>query len=46
VNYDAFTIVPSLVDAYGAMVQRLTKRYYTAVTRYGTVGFLKAKLES
>jgi propionate CoA-transferase len=46
VNYDAFTIVPGLVDAYSAMVDRLTARYYSAVTRYGTGGFLKAKLES
>ncbi|HEY8049284.1 MAG TPA: acyl CoA:acetate/3-ketoacid CoA transferase [Ramlibacter sp.] len=46
VNYDAFTIVPGLVDAYTAMVDRVTKRYYTGVTRYGTGGFLKAKLES
>ncbi|HUR90186.1 MAG TPA: acyl CoA:acetate/3-ketoacid CoA transferase [Ramlibacter sp.] len=46
VNYDAFTIVPTLVDAYSAMVDRVTGRYYSAVTRYGTVGFLKAKLES
>jgi propionate CoA-transferase len=46
VNYDNFTIVPSLVDAYSAMVERLSKRFYSAVTRYGTGGFLKAKLES
>ena len=46
VNYDAFTIVPTLVDAYSAMVERLTGRYYSAVTRYGTGGFLKARLES
>jgi propionate CoA-transferase len=46
VNYDNFSIVPGLVDRYSAMVERLTARFYTAVTRYGTVGFLKAKLES
>jgi propionate CoA-transferase len=45
VNYDNFTIVPGLVDGYSAMVERLTKRFYSAVTRYGTGGFLKA-LES
>jgi propionate CoA-transferase len=45
VNYDAFSIVPGLVDAYGAMVERLKRRFYTGVTRYGTGGFLKAKLE-
>jgi propionate CoA-transferase len=46
VNYDNFTILPGLVDAYSAMVERLTSRYYSAVTRYGTGGFLKARLES
>jgi propionate CoA-transferase len=45
VNYDNFTLAPALVDEYAAMVQRLTDRYYRRVTRYGTVGFLKAKLE-
>jgi len=46
VNYDNFSIQPDLVDDYSAMVERLTTRFYSAVTRYGTVGFLKAKLES
>lgn len=46
VNYDDFSILPNLVDAYSAMVERLTQRHYSAVTRYGTRGFLKAKLES
>jgi propionate CoA-transferase len=46
VNYDNFTILPGLVDGYSAMVERLTSRYYAAVTRYGTGGFLKAKLEA
>ena len=45
VNYDNFSIVPALVEPYSAMVERLTNRYYSAVTRYGTGGFLKAKLE-
>jgi propionate CoA-transferase len=27
------------------MVTRLTQRFYSRVTRYGTGGFLKAKLE-
>ncbi len=45
VNYDNFTILPGLVDAYSAMVARLTDRFYSRVTRYGTGGFLKAKLE-
>jgi propionate CoA-transferase len=27
------------------MVKRLTERFYSRVTRYGTGGFLKARLE-
>ena len=46
VNYDSFTILPTLVDAYSAMVRRLTTRYYSRVTRYGSGGFLKARLEA
>jgi propionate CoA-transferase len=45
VNYDNFSILPGLLDAYAAMVQRLTERFYSRVTRYGTGGFLKAKLD-
>jgi propionate CoA-transferase len=45
VNYDSFTILPTLVDAYSAMVKRLTTRFYSRVTRYGTGGFLKARLD-
>jgi propionate CoA-transferase len=45
VNYDNFTILPGLVDEYSEMVTRLTDRFYSRVTRYGTGGFLKAKLE-
>jgi propionate CoA-transferase len=44
VNYDNFAIVPELVDAYSALVQRLVERYYCGVTRYTTSGFLRAKL--
>jgi propionate CoA-transferase len=46
VNYDSFGIVPRLIDPYTRMVHRLTQRFYSSVTRYGTGGFLKAKLES
>ena len=46
VNYDSFHILPPLVDDYAAMVVRLTERFYSRVTRYGTGGFLKAKLEA
>ncbi len=44
VNYDGFTIVPELVDAWSAMVQYLMERYYTRVTRYTTSNFLRMKL--
>ncbi len=46
VNYDSCTILPTLVDEYSAMVRRLAERYYSRVTRYGTGGFLKARLEA
>jgi len=44
VNYDHFSIAPELVDPYAVMVNRLTTRFYSRVTRYGTGGFLKARL--
>ncbi len=46
VNYDNFSILPTLIDDYSAMVKRLAGRYYSQVTRYGTGGFLKARLET
>ena len=46
VNYDHFSIQPDLVDDYGAMVSRLTSRFYSRVTRYAASGFLKARLEN
>ena len=46
VNYDSFSIQPLLIDDYSAMVQRLSAHYYSRVTRYGTGGFLKARLEA
>jgi propionate CoA-transferase len=45
VNYDHFSIRPELMDAYAAMVDRLTGRYYHRVTRYAASGFLKARLD-
>jgi propionate CoA-transferase len=45
VNYDHFDIRPELVDAYTAMVDRLTERHYRRVTRYAASGFMKARLE-
>jgi propionate CoA-transferase len=44
VNYDHFSILPDLMDAYTAMVQRLTQRYYDKVTRYAANSFVKARL--
>jgi propionate CoA-transferase len=44
VNYDHFSIRPELMDAYGAMVARLTERFYAKVTRYAASGFVKARL--
>ena len=44
VNYDRFSIVPELLDGYTAMVQELTDRFYSRVTRYTTSGFLRVKL--
>ena len=46
VNYDSCSILPPLIDDYSAMVKRLTERFYSRVTRYGTGGFLKARLET
>ncbi len=46
VNYDNFQILPALTDAYSAMVTRLDTRFYAGVTRYGTGGFLKARLQA
>jgi len=46
VNYDRFVIAPSLLNAYTHMVKRLKHRFYSQVTRYGTGGFLKAKLST
>jgi propionate CoA-transferase len=44
VNYDNFTILPDLIDAWSEMVGSLVERYYWGVTRYATSGFLRAKL--
>ena len=45
VNYDRFEIAPALLEAWAAMVQRLSERHYSRVTRYGSGSFLKARLE-
>ena len=42
VNYDNFTIAPELLDDYVAMVNDLTQRYYSRVTRYTHSTFMRA----
>jgi propionate CoA-transferase len=44
VNYDGFTIAPHLMDAYAELVERLTDRFYTKVTRYTSNAFLRLSL--
>lgn len=44
VNYDSFTLLPDVFDAYVAMVNGLVERFYSGVTRYTTSSFLRAKL--
>jgi len=43
VNDDHFSVGESLIDAHTAMMERLRRRYFSRVTRYGTGGFLKAR---
>ena len=44
VNYDNFTILPDVLDAYSDMVKGLMDRFYASVTRYTTSSFLRMKL--
>jgi len=44
VNYDNFSILPELTDAYASMVHGLVERHYTKVTRFTTSAFLRANL--
>ena len=44
VNYENFTILPELMDAYSEMVADLSARFYIETTRYTTSGFLRVKL--
>ena len=46
VNYDNFYIAPDLTDDYRAIVRRLTRRYYSGVTRYTTSAFERLKAQS
>ncbi|MEQ9812845.1 MAG: acyl CoA:acetate/3-ketoacid CoA transferase [Azospirillaceae bacterium] len=44
VNYDHFDLADDVVDAYAAMAERMTTRYYVDVRRYTTSAFLRLKL--
>jgi propionate CoA-transferase len=44
VDYDNFTILPDMLDAYSEMVKDLSDRFYSGVTRYTTGNFLRVKL--
>lgn len=44
VNYDNFSIVPKLVEAYTDMVKEVVNRFYISTTRYTTSAFLRMKL--
>jgi len=44
VNYDRFSIVPELIDAYIGMVKGIMERHYHDVTRYTSNTFLRMKL--
>jgi propionate CoA-transferase len=46
VNYDNFSIIPELLDAYLEMVHDLVARFYTDVTRYTTSAFMRSQLGS
>ena len=44
VNYDNFSILPDLVDAYAETVKYVVSTFYENVTRYTTSAFLRMKL--
>ncbi len=44
VNYDNFSIHPELLETHIEMVRDVTQRYYSAVTRFTTSAFMRAKL--
>lgn len=44
IDYDNFTVLPDAMDAYFCMVQDVTERYYSRVSRYTTSAFLRSKL--
>jgi propionate CoA-transferase len=44
VNYDNFTVLPDVLDAYVDMARDVVEAHYAHVTRYTTSAFLRAKL--
>lgn len=44
VNYDAFEIDESVLDAYADMAQQMVERCYVKVSRYTTSAFMRLKL--
>lgn len=46
VNYEHFSFLPELAQAYAGMMADLSERYYRSVTRYTTSAFERAQLKS
>jgi propionate CoA-transferase len=44
INYDNFSILPDVLEAWSDMVGEVTERFYSGVTRYTTSTFLRMKL--
>ncbi len=44
VNYDGFTLDPSVSDAWFSMIAYLEDRYYASASRYTTSAFMRLKL--
>jgi propionate CoA-transferase len=44
VDYDNFWVLPDAMDLYTDMVQQVSARHYSQVTRYTTSAFLRVKL--
>ena len=44
INYDGFTLDPSVSDAFFSMITYLQQRYYTTASRYTTSAFMRLKL--
>ena len=46
VNYDSFEADPEIMDAYLDLVRYVDQKYYIAVSRYTTSGFMRLKLNN